>query len=198
MSCDDAMTVAPTSTRSLLVTCQRPLTRIVGLRSQRVCKALDGPPFCRPRTRALYLEYRAHRLDSSGSYDNEVGLHSSRTKCRRRPNPFEGSRKDRVEPAPLDAFHADAERYRHRRRDIAAANDRQLHAAANRRSRRNEQRVVVRVERALAVVAKILRRAVLLYTVREIAERVARRRLEHRVAHQRVLRGGWQSERLEV
>src|SRR5712691_7206486 len=61
MSCDDAMTVAPISTRSLLVTCQRPLTRIVGLRSRRVCKALDGPPFCRPRTRALYLEYRAHK-----------------------------------------------------------------------------------------------------------------------------------------
>src|SRR5439155_3530070 len=107
-------------------------------------------------------------------------------------------RKDRVEPAPLDAFHADAERHRHRRCNIAAANDRQLRAAANRRSGRNEQRVVVRVERALPVVAKIFRRAVLLYTVREIAERVARRRLEHRVAHQRVLRGGWQSERLEV
>src|SRR5439155_24437696 len=71
-------------------------------------------------------------------------------------------------------------------------------AGAERRARRNEPRVVVRVGRALAAVAKVLRRAVLLYAVREIAERVARRRLEHRVAHQRVLRGGWQSERREV
>src|SRR5947207_1154712 len=88
----------------------------------------------------------------------------------------------------LDSLESKAERRGDRRSHVTTANHGQLHPATDRRTRRDEERVVIRIDRALTVIAEVLRRAVLLFAGGAVAEGVAGSRLEHRVGDERVVR----------
>jgi len=84
----------------------------------------------------------------------------------------------RPEDDALDSSQIDTQRCRDRGRDVTAPDRRKVDAALDVGAGDEEERRVVRIDRALAVGAGELRRAVLVLARGIVAERVAGRSLE--------------------
>src|SRR5215475_8555922 len=88
-----------------------------------------------------------------------------------------------LEDGALDSPQIDTQRRRDRGRDVTTPDRRKVDAALDVGAGDEEERRIVRIDRALAVGAGELRRAVLILARGIVAERVAGRGLEHDVGH---------------